>query len=85
MGIGSTNHQPMSSNLPFASWANDAFIASRSHSHLPPSSSAMTGYQYQNSPSPGLSGDRRAGSGTASGPGTQLGAIGETPPCGQGG
>lgn len=88
MGIGSASHQPMSSNLPFASWANDAFIANHSNLH---SSSAMTGYQYQNSPPPGLVGSRRAGSGAftasgmASGPGTQLGAIGETPPCGQGG
>lgn len=63
---------PMSSNLPFASWANDAFIASHGQSHLPPSSSVPSGYN-----SPGFSTSRRSGA--------QLGAIGETPPCGQGG
>lgn len=74
----SGHHQPismpMSSNLPYASWANDAFIGS--HTQLPPSS-PMPGYQGFSSTPPGLSGRSRSGA--------QLGAIGETPPCGQGG
>lgn len=80
-GSGHPGHQqpmsmPMPNNLPYASWANDAFIGS--HSQLPSSSSAMPGYhQGFSSPPPGLSGRNRSSA--------QLGAIGETPPCGQGG
>lgn len=55
-----------------ASWPNDAFIAS--NSHFQPSS---MGYPGVHGYSPGFGNSRRSG--------TQLGAIGETPPCGQGG
>ena len=70
-----STHQSVSSTLPYASWANDAFLAS-SHAQLPPSS-GLSGYQGFSSPPPGLSGRNRSSG--------QLGAIGETPPCGQGG
>lgn len=71
----SSHQQAVSSNLPYASWANDAFLGS-SHAQIPPSS-ALSGYQGFSSPPPGLSGRNRSSG--------QLGAIGETPPCGQGG
>ena len=55
-----------------ASWPNDAFLVS--NSHFPPSS---MGYPGGHGYSPGFGNSRRSG--------TQLGAVGETPPCGQGG
>lgn len=55
-----------------ASWPNDALIAS--NGHFPPSS---MGYPGGHGYSSGFDNSRRSG--------TQLGAIGETPPCGQGG
>lgn len=70
-----SSHQPVSSNLPYASWANDAFLGS--NNTQVPQSSAPSGYQDFSSPPPGLSGRNRSSG--------QLGAIGETPPCGQGG
>ncbi|OJJ87176.1 uncharacterized protein ASPGLDRAFT_119491 [Aspergillus glaucus CBS 516.65] len=67
---------PMSNSsaraLANASWPNDAFIAS--NGHFPPFS---MGYPGGHGYSPGFGNSRRSG--------TQLGAIGETPPCGQGG
>lgn len=68
--LSSTNARALAN----ASWPNEAFIAS--NSHFPPSS-AM-GY-------PGLGPGYSPAFGNSRRSGTQLGAIGETPPCGQGG